>query len=113
MSKPRLSKYASQLEELEKTRYIKKIFLFKEDPYLMAFDEQVLPQNVSSIDTYEYIVNKKSFYTSNEFKAYKSLEAFKLYQSGWVQYLGGLIKCFGYIVFGKVRILFHKIMNIK
>ena len=69
-----------------------------------AFDEQVLSRNISSIDVHEYLVNKISFYTSNEFKAYKSLEANKLYESGRVQYLGRLNKCYGYIVFTYLHI---------
>ena len=102
-TKYKLSKYASQLEGIEKERYRKKSFLFRDDPYNMVFDEQGLPRNVSPVDVHEYLVNKKSFCTSNEFKAFKSLEAYKLYESGWVQYLDGLVKCYGYIVFGKVR----------
>ena len=49
-----LLKYAQSLENYQQKRYINKIEAIKKNPYLMKFNEQVLPKNVSLIEIYEY-----------------------------------------------------------
>lgn len=43
---------------------------------------------IESMDTCNYLVLQTSFYTANQMKAYKSLEAYNYFISGWVQDLG-------------------------
>ena len=46
-------------------------------------------------------------YTSTEFNAYKSLNAYQLYENGWEQYMAGYKMAIGFIVFGKVVSLLY------
>lgn len=55
------------------------------DPYSLKSAKDPLPCNVHYFDVCNYCIDKDSSYTQQSFKAYKSLEAFKLYESGWVQ----------------------------
>lgn len=55
------------------------------DPYKITICNDPLPRNVHYFDIYNYCIEKDSSYTHESFKAYKSLEAFKMYESGWVQ----------------------------
>ena len=97
-----LSKYAITLQGVERKRYEEKILPLQFDPYLNSFcyDEQVLPTNVIFFEIYQYLVNKKSYYTSKDLKAFKSIESYKFYESGWVQYVGGRKHLNDFIVFG-------------
>ena len=90
------------MEQKEKDRYLSKIQSFEKDPYLLNYNENVLPMNVSTVEIYEYLVHGKSYYTRNEFSAYKSLNSYKLYEGGWVQYMAGHKLTCGFLVFGKV-----------
>lgn len=68
-------------------RYLQKIkdFCGGIDPYTLKSPKDPLPCNVHYFDVCNYCIEKDSSYTQQSFKAYKSLEAFKLYESGWVQ----------------------------
>ena len=59
---------------------------------------------VESTDIFNCLVLGTSSYTSNQFKAYRSLEAYNLFQSGWVKDVGGLVVNDKYVVLGKVRL---------
>ena len=78
--------------ELEaKTRYEAKIIVFGSlgDPYcvqkksLTSVEWQNWP-SVEYPDVYNYLITTPSLYTKDKLKAYKSLEAYKYFVSGWV-----------------------------
>ena len=84
-----LSKYAQGLSVSDKTRYIDKISSIQ-DPYCTVASElskDVLPP-VQCTDVFNYLVLSKSFCTSKRFKAFKSLEAYRYCECGYVNYLG-------------------------
>jgi hypothetical protein len=80
-----LSSYAAGLQPFVKKRYIEKISFIRVDPYCIDFknSEKILPP-VSLIDIYNYFVLKKSAYTGEQLKAYKSLESYNFFISGWM-----------------------------
>lgn len=41
--------------------------------------------SVAYADMYDYFVVRKSYYTHVQFRAYKALDAFDLFGSGWVK----------------------------
>ena len=98
-----LSKCISGLCEIAKKRYIQKILSIYEDqremcqdPY-MLLENQFCPildaadfPNLAYPDIYHYLVHSTSAYTKEELKAYKSLEAYNYFISGWVSN----VKCF-------------------
>ena len=47
-----------------------------------------LPTNLQYFDIVNYCINKDSSYTMEAFKKYKSLEAYKYYESGFVRSIG-------------------------
>jgi len=71
-----------------KRKYLEKISGIQ-DPYLIPVSELrrdvFLP--VTNIDIFNYLVLGHSFCTSQRFKAYKSLDAFKYFLCGFVNYL--------------------------
>ena len=84
-----LSEFASSLSVSNKRRYLEKTRGVG-DPYLIPTDElqkDVLPP-VQCTDIFNYLVLGKSFCTSQRFKAFKSLEAYKYFESGFVNCLG-------------------------
>ena len=84
-----LSEYAQGLSVSDKRRYIEKISSIQ-DPYCIAASElskDVLPP-VQCKDVFNYLVLSKSFCTSKRFKAFKSLEAYRYFECGFVNYLG-------------------------
>lgn len=68
-------------------RYKQKVdeFCDKFDPYQMKNENDSLPRNVGYFDVYNYCILKDSSYTHQAFKAYKSLEVYKMFENGWVQ----------------------------
>ena len=84
-----LSKYAQGLSVSDKRRYIEKISGIQ-DPYCIVasqLSKDVLPL-VQCTDIFNYLVLSKSFCTSKRFKAFKSLEAYRYFECGFVNYLG-------------------------
>ena len=84
-----LSEYAQGLSVSDKRRYIEKISSIR-DPYCIAASElskDVSPP-VQCMDVFNYLVLSKSFCTSKRFKAFKSLEAYRYFECGFVNYLG-------------------------
>ena len=75
-----------------KCRYDEKIKTIDNiDPYALvpqecSLDPGVLP-NITQIDLFYYLILTHSYYTREQLKAYKSLQAFKQYESGSIQYL--------------------------
>ena len=81
-----LSDYACELSISNKRRYLKKISGIQ-DRYLIPAHElvkNVLPPT----DIFNYLVLGTSFCTSQRFKAHKSLDAYKYFICGFVNYLG-------------------------
>lgn len=85
----RLSSYAEQLEEPHKSRYVDKVMWCGGiDPLCLRDDETTgsisdYPKT-EYCDVKDYLVNKTSFITRDQFKARKSLEAHNYLTSGWV-----------------------------
>ncbi|CAM1298095.1 Uncharacterised protein g2024 [Pycnogonum litorale] len=62
-----------------------------DDPYIMPramfqeiLDAKTLPE-LEFPDIFNYFVNKSSVYTFKQLKAYKSLEGYKYFVSGWIK----------------------------
>ena len=73
---PVLSENAQSLESHVKTRYVQKISVIRADPNSFPddqFDPECLPP-IEAIDLLGYL--ETSYYTKEQFKAYKSLEAY-------------------------------------
>ena len=77
-----LSEYAQGLSVSDKRRYIEKISGIQ-DPYCIVTSEDILPP-VQCMDIFNYLVLGKSFCTSKRFKAFKSLEAYRYFECGFV-----------------------------
>jgi hypothetical protein len=101
-----LSKYASSLSIDVKVRYNDKISCIGGvDPYTLTsttLKSDVLPM-IEPTDLYNYLVLGTSSYTSEQFKTYKSLEAYNQFHSGWVKEIAGCVMHGKHIVVGKVR----------
>ena len=102
---PQLSEYANNLDPLVKKRYMEKIACIGIDPFLISgknYDVECLPP-IESIDLVSYLVLETSYYTKEQFKAFKSLQAYNQLGSGFVQSVHGLIIAGKHVVLGKVR----------
>ena len=101
---PKLSKYAGQLAISDKRRYLKKIEDIS-DPYFYesrTLQVDLLPP-VRSTDIHNYFVLSTSFYTGEQFKAYKSMDSYKYFASGFVSKVGGRVEGDYFVVVGNVR----------
>ncbi|XP_057708134.1 uncharacterized protein LOC130926863 [Corythoichthys intestinalis] len=87
------SQYCKDLDPISKQRYTKLISKYVgSDPYVMKMSEfstelRDLPA-VEAVDITNYLVLQTSYYTRQQMKAYKSLEAYNFFVSGWVNHLG-------------------------
>ena len=88
-----LSTYAASLDVIARNRYKDKISSVGVDPYLISRSEtksahicssNELP-DTSNMDVYHYLINKPGGYSGQILKAYKSLDAYRYFSSGWVQ----------------------------
>ena len=95
--------YAEQLCCDSRTRYFTKINTVNGiDPYsLKNLNSSLLPP-IEATDLVNYLVLGTSPYTSEQFKSYRSLEAYNQFNSGWVQDVGGCVVNDKYIVVSKV-----------
>ena len=88
--KPVLSSYVLSLDKVVKDRYIDKISSIGDiDPYILPDnqfdkDDKSLPP-VTYPDIVMYFIYKASFYTMEQLKARKSLDAYNQSTSGWVK----------------------------
>ena len=94
---PQLSEYANTLDPLVKKqlkkRYMQKIACIGVDPFLISCQKyyaECLPPT-ESIDLVSYLVLETSHYNKEQFKAFKSLQAYNQLVSGFVQSVRGLI----------------------
>ena len=82
-----LSSYAEALLNDAKSRYLEKISMIGIDPFCPGtFGEQMddVPP-VDSCDLLSYLVLRTSFITTEQFRAWKGLEAYNQFVCGWVK----------------------------
>ena len=102
---PVLSEYAKALEGRVKERYLQKISVIGVDPASIPTDQfspECLPP-VEISDLLSYLVLETSYYTNQQFKAFKSLEAFNQMVSGFVTSVVGKLIAGKYVVRARVR----------
>ena len=102
---PILSEYCAKLDDSVKRRYVEKIAEIGVDPVTIPdqqFDTECLPP-IEAMDLLSYLVLETSFYTKEQFKAYKSLEAYNFVVSGFLSGIQGCVVAGKHVVTGKVR----------
>ena len=102
---PPLSEYAKKLEPRVRQRYLEKISAIGIDPVLIEsknFQPDCL-RPVESTDLLFYLVLETSFYTQQQFKAFRSLEAYNQMVSGFITSVKGHIIANKFVVLAKVR----------
>ena len=100
-----LSDYANKLEPHVKKRYSEKISCIGIDPMLIpetTCDSECLAP-VESIDVLSILVLETSYYTKEQFKAFRSLESYNQLVSGFVSLVKGHKIGDHFIVLGKVK----------
>ena len=101
---PILSEYCRKLDDHVKQRYLEKIAEVGVDPVTIPdeqFNSECLPP-IEAMDLLSYLVLETSFYTKQQFKTYKSLEAYNFMVSGFITSIQGCIVS-GKHVAGKAR----------
>ena len=96
---------AKELEPLVKQHYLEKISAIGIDPVLIEgkhFEADCLPP-VESTDLLFYLVLETSFNTQQQFKAFRSLEAYNQMLSGFIASVQGHIIANRFVVLAKVR----------
>ena len=98
------------LDPVARERYIQLINRYiGRDPYLMKMSEfssetKDLPA-IEGIDIANYLVIQTSYFTKQQMKAYKSMEAYNFFVCGWVHNLGTKRLEDGYcLVFARVSL---------
>ncbi|CAL8302787.1 unnamed protein product [Arctogadus glacialis] len=87
------SPYCRDLEPVSRIRYKQLVSKYVgSDPYLMKMSEfsgeyKDLP-TIEAVDITNYLVLQTSYYTKQQMKAYKSMDAYNFFVSGWVHKLG-------------------------
>ena len=102
---PVLSSYAEGLESHVRERYLKKISVVGVDPAAIPkeqFHSECLPP-IEVSDLLSYLVLETSYYTNKQFKAFKSLEAYKQVVSGFVNSVQGAEILNKIVVVAKVK----------
>ena len=100
-----LGDYAQSLELRVKERYKEKISCIGIDPFIIPeknLDPECLPP-VESIDLVSYLVCETSHYSQDQFKAFRSLQAYNHMVSGFINSVQGIIIAGKSVVIGKVR----------
>ena len=88
-----------------KKRYCEKISCIGIDPILIpekTYDPDCLPR-VESMDLLSFLVLETTYYSKDQFKAFRSLQAYNQVVSGFVSFVKGHKIGNKYIVLGKVR----------
>ena len=109
MDKKGVSKqqYVDTLDGLSRQRYLDKLRMIDDvDSYTLpsgswSKDEASFPA-VSYPDSIKYLIFGKSFYTMDDMKAWKSLEAYNQLTSGWICDLSVFVKNGYHVVSAKV-----------
>ena len=84
---------------------MQKIACIGVDPFIISrqnYDAECLPPT-ESIDLVSYLVLETSYYTKEQFKAFKSLQSYNQLVSGFVQSVHGLTIASKHVVLAKVR----------
>ncbi|XP_013401791.1 uncharacterized protein LOC106167536 [Lingula anatina] len=81
--------YRELLEGDVRRRYEEKIVDIGKDPYEIekkdfTKDKKFWP-HVNSVDLFDFLILRKSFYSSDQLRSYKALEAYRLFQDGWIK----------------------------
>lgn len=88
VNSPILSAYCDKLDPLTKKRYIEKVKVCGFDPYELKKsqfkDELKLWPSIEYPDIVNYLLVQTSWATKEQMKAYKSLDAYNFFVSGWV-----------------------------
>lgn len=90
---PLLSEYSKKLDSRVKRRYIEKISVICTDPATLwhaKLDPECLAP-IEASDLLSYLVLDTSYYTAQQFKAFKSLEAYKQIVSGFITCVQGKV----------------------
>ena len=101
----KLSEYAEGLVVSNKRRYLEKTRDIG-DPYCFessSLKADVLPP-VRSTDIFNYFVLTTNFCTGERFKAYKSMDSFKYFASGFCSQVQGRVVANYFVVVGKVSV---------
>ena len=89
-----LSDYAKKMDQRVKKRYEDKIAAIGIYPVLLEgkhFEPDCLP-SMEATDILSYLVLETSYYTQNQFKAFRSLEAYNQMVSGFIASVEGHIR---------------------
>ena len=100
-----LSEYSKALEVHVKQRYLQKILIIGVDPASIPSEEfhpECLPP-IEAVDLLGYLVLETSYCIKQQFKAFKSLEAYNHMVSGFVTSVRGRIISEKCVVVAKVR----------
>ena len=100
-----LSEYAKNLQGHVYFRYLQKIGVIGVDPACLTgekLDPECLPL-IESTDVLTFLVLETSYYTMEQFKAYKSLESYNYMVSGFITSVQGKSIGNNFVVVGKVR----------
>jgi len=100
----KLSDYANELAVAAKARYLEKTKDIG-DPY--CFESSLLKADillpVRNTDIFNYFVLTTSFCTGKRFKAYKGMDSFKYFASGFCSDVKGKVVANTFVVVGKVK----------
>ena len=100
-----MSEYVNTLDPQVKRRYMQKIACIGVDPFIISrqnYDAECFPPT-ESIELVSYLVLETSYYTKEQFKAFKSLQTYNQLVAGFVQSVHGLIIASKHVVLAKIR----------
>ena len=97
-----LSEYASKLEERVKQRYLQKMSSIGVDPALIEGKLTLRTRQPDCLPPVDLVL-ETSFYAQQQFKAFRSLEAYNQTVSGFIARVQGHILADKFVVLAKVR----------
>lgn len=109
------SDYFAGLDGPAKSRYKDKVVVCGFDPYALKrsdFRQNIaLLPNIQYPDIVNYLVLQTSWATQTQMKAYKSMEAYNFFVSGWVNtLLMRSVEADKVVVYARVNMLYFKIV---
>jgi len=109
----KLSEYANGLVVSSKARYLEKTKDIG-DPYCYessSLEADTLPP-VRNTDILNYFVLTTSFCTGERFKAYRSMDSFKYFASGFCSDVKGKVIANSFVVVGKASVNVFKLQRV-